>query len=85
MSRLWEFLLQKRNREILAWLGGGAVVVAPGIWAVMLYILPPSKPQGTRPAEVEARCGAIAVGGNVTGSIVAAGATTGADCSNKPK
>jgi hypothetical protein len=86
MNRLWRFLREKRNREILGWIGGGLVVLATGIWTVTVYLFPAQKAQETKPTEVEARCGSVAVGGSVTGgSTVRAGSTMGADCSTRPK
>ena len=84
MDRVWEFIRQKRNREILGWLGGGIAVLASGIWAMTVYFFPPHKTRDAKPAEIEARCG-VAVGGNVSGSNIAVGTTSGADCSVKPK
>ena len=47
MTHLWRFLQLKKNREILAWLGGGAVVLASGIWTAVTFFGAeplPSKP-----------------------------------------
>lgn len=38
MRRLWSFLRLKRNREILGWLGGGAVVVIGGLWTAYTFL-----------------------------------------------
>jgi len=75
VNRLWEFLCQKRNRVMLGWLGGGLVVAAAGLWAAFVYLFPP---KGT---DVQANCGGVAVGGNVTGTTITAGTTTSSDCS----
>ena len=40
MGRLWSFLRQKRNREVLGWIGGGVVVVAAGMWTLFTYLVP---------------------------------------------
>ena len=37
MRGLWRFLGAKKNREILAWLGGGGVVAAGGIWTAVTF------------------------------------------------
>jgi hypothetical protein len=79
MNRMWEFLCQKRNRVVLGWLGGGLVVLATGLWAAFVYLFPHDTP------DVQANCGSVAVGGNVTGATITAGTTTNADCSTKPK
>jgi hypothetical protein len=85
MDWLWRFVGRKRNREILGWVGGGVAVVASGIWAVTVYLSPPLKLQEVRRTEIEARCGGVAVGGSVSGSTITGGATSGADCSTRPK
>jgi hypothetical protein len=85
MSSLWEFIRQKRNREVLGWLGGGLVVAATGLWAAIVYFFPPQKHSEPRPHNVQADCGGVAIGGSVTGTTITAGATTSSDCSSKPK
>ena len=85
MSSLWKFLRQKRNREVVGWLGGGLVVLATGLWAAIIYFLPPQKRSESAPASVQADCGGVAVGGNVSGATITAGATASSDCSSKPK
>ena len=40
MSSLWEFIRQKRNQEVLGWLGGGLVVAATGLWARLSICFP---------------------------------------------
>jgi hypothetical protein len=86
MGKFWSFLLDKANREVLGWIGGGLVVAAAGLWAVIVYVFPPSsKSSPSAGATTSANCGGIAVGGNVSGSTVTAGNATGSDCSQKPK
>lgn len=82
MSSLWEFVRQKRNREVIGWLGGGLVVAATGLWAAVVYLFPPQTP---KPASVEANCGGVAIVGGVTGATITGGATTSSDCASKPK
>jgi hypothetical protein len=83
MKRIWRFVGQKRNRDALGWIGGGLVVVTSGIWAAIVYV--PHQQQEIRPTEVEARCGGVAIGGSANRSTITGGATSGADCSTKPK
>lgn len=80
MGGVWNFLRQKRNQQVLSWLGGGLVVAATGAWVVFVYLFPAQKEP-----EVRANCGGVAVGGNVSGSTITAGTATGADCVAKPK
>jgi TIR domain len=84
MNPLWAFVRQKRNRAILAWIGGGAAVVAAGLWAIFVYVFPP-KSETAGDSSARANCGGVAIGGNVSGSTITAGATTNSDCSTKQK
>ena len=97
MSRFWQFLQQEQNRQVLGWLGGGLVVLATGAWAAFVYFVPAQKPSEPRPASearpasevrpsnVEASCGGIAIGGNVSGTTITAGSPSNAECAPKPK
>jgi hypothetical protein len=80
---LWGFLRDKRHQQVLGWLGGGLVVLATGLWAAFIHFFPPVKeaksPEAT-PASVQANCGGIAIGRDVTGSTITAGTTTNSDC-----
>jgi TIR domain len=80
---LWGFLRDKRNQQLLGWLGGGLIVAATGLWAVFVYFFPPVK-SPTAPS-VQANCGGIAIGRDVTGSTITAGTTINSDCPPKPK
>ena len=88
MNKLWQFLRDKHNQQVLGWLGGGLVVLATGLWVVVVYLFPPLKspePQSSAAPNVQADCGGVAIGGNVSGSSITAGATTSSDCVTKPK
>jgi hypothetical protein len=85
MNELWAFLRQKRNREILGWIGGGVVAVAVGLWAAFIYVFPPKKIDTPGTSGAQASCGGVAIGGNVTGATITAGTTTNSDCSTKSK
>jgi hypothetical protein len=90
MNAFWRFLRDKRNQQVLGWLGGGLVVAATALWAAFVYFFPPVKspeaksPEPTPPS-VQANCGGIAIGRDVTGSTITAGATTNSDCGLKAK
>jgi hypothetical protein len=81
LSPIWKFLSKDKNRAVLGWLGAGVVVVIGALWAAFVYVMPASKPGSPAPG-VEANCGSVAAGGNVTGATITA---TGADCAPKPK
>jgi hypothetical protein len=70
MDSLWSFLAKPKNQKTLSWLGGGVVIVAGGIWAVMTFLWPAHE----APKAVCAQQG-VAVGGNVSGSTVTNTAT----------
>jgi TIR domain len=87
---LWGFLRCKSNQQVLSWLGGGLVVAAMGLWAAFVYSFPAPKSPEVKsleptPLSVQATCGAIAIGGDMTGSTITAGTTTNSDCAPKPK
>lgn len=90
MSAFWQFLRDKRNQQVLGWLGGGLLVAATGLWAVFLYFYPTAKSFETRalesaPVSVQANCSSIAIGGNVNGATITSAAVTNSDCAPKPK
>jgi hypothetical protein len=87
---LWGFLRDKGNQQVLSWLGGGLVVAATGLWAAFVYLFPASKSQEAKSPEppapsVQASCGGIAIGRDVTGATITAATTTNSDCAPKPK
>ncbi|GLK78889.1 hypothetical protein [Methylopila turkensis] len=71
MSGLWSFIQRKGNRELLAWLGGAAVVVVSGIWTAYVHFSAPPTGPGV---SIDASQGGIGVGGNVSGSTISSGA-----------
>jgi hypothetical protein len=90
MNSFWRFLRDKRNQQVLGWLGGGLVVAATGLWVAFVYFFPhPKAPETTKaseptPPSVQANCGGVAIGRDVTGSTITAGTPTNSDCAPKP-
>jgi hypothetical protein len=37
LHQLWKFIRNDKNRNILAWLGGGAIAIITGAWALFTY------------------------------------------------
>ena len=70
MRRLWLFLHRKRNREVLAWLGGGLAAVAGAAWVVFVYLDKPSSTSTNTGPDVQATGGSVAAGGNIEGSTI---------------
>jgi hypothetical protein len=61
-----------------------------GLWVAVVYFFPTMKSPEAKslqpvPLNVQADCGGIAIGGNVTGATITGGATIGSDCLVKSK
>jgi hypothetical protein len=65
MGAVWAFLRNPSNRRLLSWLGGGAVVIVGGVWAVVTYVWPAHEAPTAVCADQ-----AIVIGGNVSGSKI---------------
>jgi hypothetical protein len=82
-SRVLAFLRDEGNRALLGWIGGGLVVLATGLWAVYVRFYPaPEAKHGPPQKQIEAECGSVAVGGDVSGATITAGSS--GDCA-KPQ
>jgi hypothetical protein len=84
MGGLWKFIRLKSNRERIAWLGGGAVVVVAGLWTAFVYFFPLKKGEDGGGTHITANCGSVALGGSVSGATINAGGTTNSNCATKP-
>ncbi len=76
-GRIWQFVRDPVNFAVL-------VAIAGGAWAVLVYFHPAPEAKSP-PAEkqIEADCGSVAIGGDVTGATITAGSS--GDCSkSKP-
>jgi hypothetical protein len=76
-SRTLAFLRDEGNRAVLGWLGGGLVAVATGAWAVFVYLHPasPEAKPSPPPKQIEADCGSVAIGGDVSDATITAGSS----------
>ena len=84
MRTLWSFFAQKTNREILTWIGSGLTVAVAGLWTTLVYFsAPPKTPAGQDSSSIEATCGSIGIGGNISGATLTAG-NTGACPEQRP-
>jgi hypothetical protein len=72
MSGIGSFFRSKKNRELIAWWGGGVLIVISGLWTAFVYFFPPKSDTGDRKGDVSASSGGIAIGGNVSNSTVSA-------------
>jgi hypothetical protein len=66
------------NRALLGWIGGGLVVLATGLWAVYVHFYPsPEAKPGPPQKQIEAECGSVAIGGDVSGATITVGSSGG--------
>ena len=66
METLWTFLSDPDNQQTLAWLGGGLVVAAGGLWAVVKVFLARRTTSAPSPSTtIKADRGGIAAGRDV--------------------
>ena len=66
MGQLWSFVGLKKNREILAWAGGGLAAVIAGLWTTFSDT---PKTSASTPS-VQASCGSVASGGGMFGNTI---------------
>ncbi|HME85689.1 MAG TPA: hypothetical protein VKG91_14355 [Roseiarcus sp.] len=79
MSGIGSFLGSKKNRDVLAWLGGGLVAVIVALWTAYVYFHPPKVDGGEGKSAVTASHGGVSVGGNVTNSTIKTSPDAGGD------
>jgi hypothetical protein len=68
-GRLWQILENEKNRQVLGWLGGGAVIVAGGLWALVTFFYSPQPASQPSNVTVEAP-GGVGAGGDIRGSTI---------------
>jgi hypothetical protein len=69
VRKLWPFLQQDKNRQVLGWLGGGVVVFAGGLWAVVNFLSSSHPPPQGPDVHVEAP-GGVGAGGDIRSSTI---------------
>jgi hypothetical protein len=65
MRQLWSFIGLKKNRDILAWIGGGLTVVIVGLWTAVVYFSDTSKMPGP---PGDKNCGSVVARGWLFGN-----------------
>jgi hypothetical protein len=65
---LWRFLRQEKN-QVFGWFGGGLVVLAGGVWAVVTFFSSPHPPPPAPETNIEAP-GGVAAGRDIRGSTI---------------
>ncbi len=65
LADIWSFLQDETNRAVLAWIGGGLVVLIGGVWAVLKFILSKRTGKSAPAPTVTASHGSIAAGRDI--------------------
>lgn len=68
-NKICQFLQDEKNQRMVTLIGGGLVVVIGGFWAVFVWFFPAPEHK----PHIDANCGSVAVGGNVSGATITAG------------
>ena len=69
LDAFWSFLREPANRDVLAWIGGGIVVVVGGVWAVVKFFAKTEGGGGAAPS-VSADRGGVAAGRDMSGNTI---------------
>ncbi|MGH6833990.1 MAG: hypothetical protein ACREC9_00230 [Methylocella sp.] len=78
-KKIWEFFLDEKNQRMLTLIGGGVAVVVGALWTAYVYFFPAPEAKPSPPQHrIEADCGSVAIGGDVSGATITAGSSN--DC-----
>ena len=77
MSSIWLFLRKPSNQRMLSWLGGGGVIAAGGIWAVVTYIWPSHDIPAAECVQQGVRIAGSVSGSTVSNTVSGSSATAG--------
>jgi hypothetical protein len=65
LANIWSFLQDENTRAILAWIGGGVVVLLGGLWTVFKFIFSKRKGERAPAPSVTASHGGVAAGRDI--------------------
>jgi hypothetical protein len=77
-NKFWQFLQDDKNQRMLTLIGGGLAVVIGGLWTAFVYFSAPEHKPSSPQNRIEAECGSVAIGGDVSGATITAGSS--GDC-----
>jgi hypothetical protein len=77
MSSIWAFLRKPSNQRMLSWLGGGGVIAAGGIWAVVTYLWPAHDNPTAECVQQGVKIGGRVSGSTVSNTVSGSSATAG--------
>jgi hypothetical protein len=70
LSSIWAYVQDPGHRELLGWIGGGAVVLAGGLWTAFTFFAGKDKPKPEPGRSVTASNGGVAAGGDMLGNEI---------------
>jgi hypothetical protein len=77
-KQTWHFLQNEKNQRMLTFIGGGFAMAAGGLWAAFVHFYPaPETKPGPPQKQIEADCGSVAIGGDVSAATITAGTSAG--------
>ena len=77
MGSVWSFVRKRSNQRLITWVGGGGVVAATGIWAVVTYVWPAHQAPTTECIQQGVKIGGSVSGSTVSNSVSGGTATSG--------
>ena len=77
MGSVWSFVRKPSNQRLMTWVGGGGVVAATGIWAVVTYIWPAHQAPTAECIQQGVKIGGSVSGSTVSNSVSGGTATSG--------
>lgn len=77
-KQIWHFLQDEKKQRLLTFIGGGFAMAAGGLWAAFVHFYPaPEAKPGPPEKQIEADCGSVAIGGDVSGATITADTSAG--------
>jgi len=78
-NKIWQLLQDEKNQRMLTLIGGGLAIVIGGLWTAFVYFFPTPEHKPNPPQkQIEADCGSVAIGGDVSGATITSGSS--GDC-----